>query len=253
MTAVRHTSVSANVVYQQRTSASESARVDALLGGAATAQREKNRVETENVSRKNEATAANTTPSLSQKHSPADFPGTTRSLASCEIVEVSSNASSTSSSSAPNNIVLENSEHVPYTQIQMDYLENEMREIQNGRIAHHRSPPREFLPPTNRGRGEFRRERHGRHGTRHSLPMMNSYRSHPYDHGNRVIQNRPVRARPSSMGGRPRPSAREREIMSMRQRLQELQQEEEMESFPYRSTEHEQDCLYSDYIDEFNF
>ena len=79
------------------------------------------------------------------------------------------------------------------------------------------------------------------------------YRSHPYGHGRRVIQNRPVRARPSSMGGRPRPSAREREIMSMRQRLQELQQEEEMESFPYRSTEHEQDCLYSDYIDEFNF
>ena len=34
------------------------------------------------------------------------------------------------------------------------------------------------------------------------------------------------------------------------QRLQELQQEEEMESFPYRLTEHEQECLYSDYIDE---
>jgi len=221
----------------------------ALLGGAATAQREKNRVETEDLSRKSEATAAKTQPSLSQKHSPADVPGS----ASCEIVEVSSNESSTSSSSVPSDIVLENSERVPYTQIQMDYLENEMREIQNGRMAHHRSPPREFLPPTNRVRGEFRRERHGRHGARHSLPMMNSYRSHPYDHGNRVIQNRPVRARPSSMGARPRPSAREREIMSMRRRLQELQREEEMESFPYRSNEHEQDCLYSDYIDEFNF
>ena len=115
--AARHTRVSANVVYQQQTSASKSARVDALLGGAATAQREKNRVETENLSRKSEATAANTPPSLSQKHSPADVPGTTRSLAGCEIVEVSSNASSTSSSSVPSDIVLENSERVPYTQI----------------------------------------------------------------------------------------------------------------------------------------
>ena len=110
--------------------ARESACVDALLGGAATALREKNLIKAEKLSPKNEATAAtNTTPPLSKP----DVPGTTQSLASCQIVEVSSTGS-TSSSTAPNKIVLEHSDDVPYTQqIQMDYLEDEMLEIQNGR------------------------------------------------------------------------------------------------------------------------
>ena len=84
--------------------------------------------------------------------------------------------------------------------------------------------------------------------------MMDLYRSHPYGHGHHVILNRPDRARPSLMGERPRPSACERDIMSMRLCLRKLREQEEiMESFPYRSTEHKQECLYCDDLDEFNY
>ena len=266
MGAVRHNSASANLMYQKRSSTSESARVDALLGGAATAQRERN-AKQKTLSPDNKIA----TPPFSQKGSLVEVSspfvtGTSHGLANCEIVEVSSHQS-TSSSTAPSEIILEDSvnDSVPYTQIQMEYLENEMREIQHGRMTHNRSPPPQRIPPTNRSRAVFHRERGGaqRHGNRHSFPPFREsqigHRSHPYG---RVNLNRPEwarhssmggrprpSARDSSMGGRPRPSAREREIMSMRRRLREMSEQDELESFPYRSNEHEQESLYSDYLE----
>ena len=140
MGAVRHNSVSANVVmYQKCTSASKSAPVDALLGGAATAhQRERNAKESKKFSPDTKIA----TPPFSQKGSLAEvsLPVPTEmspGLANCEIVEVSSHLL-TSSSTATSEIILEDSmnDSVPYTQIQMEYLDNEIREIQNGRMAY---------------------------------------------------------------------------------------------------------------------
>ena len=188
MGAVRHNSVSANVVmYQKCTSASKSAPVDALLGGAATAERERNA-----KAKKFSPNTKIATPPFSQKGSLVEvsLPVPTemsRGLANGEIVEVSPHQS-TSSSTAPSRIILEDSmnDSVPYTQIQMEYLDNEIREIQNGRMAHNRSPPPQIMPPTNRSHAVFHRERGGaqRHGNRHSLPPFREShigrRSHPY-------------------------------------------------------------------------
>ena len=218
MGAARHVSVSANAAYQQRNSASESARVNALCGGIATALAN--------------GTAQNYSASKKEdkKMSPVGC-STPRTCASssCDSVE------EVDLSTAPTNeIVLASastaSDPPPYTQMQLEYLENEIQEIQSGRMMTHRSPPRRFSSASGGSSRSY--------AQRHSPRYERVTRYSPY--GNfRYHRDRPTR---------PRPSHRELEIRAMRRRIAQLRNQQ-LASYPYRNDQHEEECLYNDYIE----
>ena len=219
MGAARHVSVSANAAYQQRNSASESARVNALCGGIATALAN--------------GTAQNY--SASKKEDKKMSPVGCSTPRTCASSSCDSGEEVDLSTAPTNEIVLASaastaSDPPPYTQMQLEYLENEIQEIQSGRMMTHRSPPRRFSSASGGSSRSY--------AQRHSPRYERVTRYSPY--GNfRYHRDRPTR---------PRPSHRELEIRAMRRRIAQLRNQQ-LASYPYRNDQHEEECLYNDYIE----
>ena len=132
MGAAHHASVSANAAHQQLNSASETAHVNVLCGGIATALAN--------------GTAQNY--SASKKEDKKMSPVGCSTPRTCASSSCDSGEEVDLSTAPTNEIVLASastaSDPPPYTQMQLEYLENEIQEIQSGRMMTHRSPPRRF-------------------------------------------------------------------------------------------------------------
>ena len=269
MKAARHKTADASATYQKCTSKSESAKVSALMKGVKKPAEVKPAAEP--------IIEAPADPASSSSNAPANFrispstecPNTDSSYESLEL------NCDTREPPAP-----------AYTQIQMDFLRDEMNEVQNGRMQSVRTPPTYTRGHQRRGVSQFPTNQSS-FGNDPRMTMSRSANQSAFGNDPRTSMNRsganhsvnrrssyePARnayprqqqyPRPRHYGGRAqshsrrssyepyhvptrRPSRNELEVMELRQRVADMRREQLMHD------EEETNELYYDSLDHYGY
>ena len=249
MFAARHKTAAASATYQKNSSISESARVNSLLSGVSTDKTPLDSTSQVDGPLASNELVENYAQSVKSDSDLESVEETVVPLPTLNVVEEVSSHESVSSERPP-----------MYTQVQMNFLEEEMTAVQNGRITAARSPPitmaRASRPcrTSYSSRADTRVHNDWIASRRAGVALRGNGRTNYRHHGNYVNAARNPYRNPYSMPRNRAPSSRELEIVSMRHRLAELRrQDNNHRSYgsPYDDDLEESDALYNDCLDHY--
>lgn len=251
MFAARHKTAAASATYQKNSSVSESNRVVALIQSVSGDKKRSasdfpGEVPNKRFARTNDGEEAEANPVESVPDNESFEEDTIVFPPVMEIFDESSNTSTSNDSLGED----ADSTQPMYTQVQSDFLEDEMRAIQNGRMTGARSPP------------VVRRPRRSSVSDRLSCASRRSAsrvsRAPNYSRGSYVNAARNPYRNPYTMHRSRGPSSRELEIVSMRQRLGEIRREARAQarydhnySPPYENDMEEDEALYHHFLGDY--